>query len=166
MKPTPINLLIVDDEAAFSNAVGKSLELRGFTVHCAHDGRTALELARAHPVDIALVDLKMPGLDGYRTLDALKSAHPRMEIVILTGHGAIDSAVACTRSGAYAYLQKPCALEKLMEVLIQAYQKRVADRNQVNAQKLNKILRIAIGDPPQKILEKLADFDRNGQDGD
>jgi DNA-binding NtrC family response regulator len=115
-------------------------------------------------MDIALVDLKMPGLNGCQTLDALKNEHPWMEIVILTGHGAIDSAVACTRIGAYAYLQKPCAVEKLMEVLIQAYQKRVAARNQVNARKLNKILSITIGDPPQKILEKLADFDRNGQD--
>lgn len=160
MKLEHINLLIVDDEKDFLTSISRSLELRGMQVHCAARGDAALEIARKNPIDIALVDLKMPGMNGQQTLEALKKEHPSMEIVILTGHGTIDSAAACTRSGAYAYLQKPCEFEKLMETLVQAYKKRVMTKKQIEEKKLDAILKISLGDSPRRILEKLAQFDR------
>ena len=125
MEQKKINLLIVDDEEQFSEAMKKRLEVRGFNVLCVNRGDKAIEAARQQTVDIALVDLKMPGISGEETLEALKKEHEWMEVVILTGHGSIDSAVECTRSGAYSYLQKPCELDHLLEVLKDAYKKRV-----------------------------------------
>ena len=160
MKLEHINLLIVDDEKDFLTSISRSLELRGMQVHCADRGDAAIEIARKNPIDIALVDLKMPGMNGQQTLEALKKEHPSMEIVILTGHGTIDSAAACTRSGAYAYLQKPCEFEKLMDTLVQAYKKRVMTKKQIEEKKLDAILKISLGDSPRRILEKLAQFDQ------
>jgi DNA-binding NtrC family response regulator len=162
MKLEHINLLIVDDEAAFLASISRSLELRGLQVHRADRGDIALQIARENPIDIALVDLKMPGMNGQETLEALKKEHPWMEIVILTGHGTIDSAAACTRSGAYAYLQKPCEFEILLETLVQAYKKRVMAKKQIEEKKLDAILKISLGDSPRRILEKLAEFDQQG----
>ena len=107
MEKGKINLLIVDDEEQFLNSISKSLEVRDFKVLAVNRGEKAIEAARNNPIDIALVDLKMPGIDGEQTLKALKDEHKWMEVVILTGHGSVDSAVECTKSGAYSYLQKP-----------------------------------------------------------
>jgi DNA-binding NtrC family response regulator len=160
MKIEHINLLIVDDEAAFLSSISRSLELRGIQVHTADCGEIALQVAHNTPIDIALVDLKMPGMDGQQTLEALKKAHPWMEIVILTGHGTIDSAAACTRSGAYAYLQKPCEFDSLLETLVQAYKRRVMNKKRIEGKKLDAVLKISLGDSPRRILEKLAEFDQ------
>ena len=131
MDKDKINLLIVDDEEPFLESMKKRLELRGFAVTCVNRGDKAIEAARQHPVDIALVDLKMPGVSGEQTLETLKREHEWMEVVILTGHGSVDSAVECTKSGAYSYLQKPCELEHLLEVLQDAYKKRIMNKMQI-----------------------------------
>jgi DNA-binding NtrC family response regulator len=113
MEKDKINLLIVDDEEQFLESISKSLEVRGFNVVTVNRGEKAIEAARNSPIDIALVDLKIPGINGEETLKTLKAEHKWMEVVILTGHGTIDSAVECTRGGAYSYLQKPCDLDHL-----------------------------------------------------
>ena len=120
MENNKINLLIVDDEVQFLESISKSLEVREFKVIAVDRGEKAIEAARKNPIDVALVDLKMPGINGEETLKALKAEHKWMEVVILTGHGTIDSAVECTKSGAYSYLQKPCSLDELLESLINA----------------------------------------------
>ena len=117
MTENKINVLIVDDEEQFLNSIKRRLEVREFNVVAVNRGEKALEEARKNPIDIALVDLKMPGIDGEETLKALKKEHKWMEVVILTGHGSIESAVECTKSGAYEYLQKPCNLDELLEAL-------------------------------------------------
>jgi DNA-binding NtrC family response regulator len=160
MKPDDIYLLIVDDEEAFLASIACSLELRGFKVFTANSGENALAVARNHPIDIALVDLKMPGIDGHKTLQELKKEHDEMEIVILTGHGTIDSAAACSRDGAYAYLQKPCELDQLLETLMLAYKKHVMTKKDIEEKKLDAILNIAMGNSPREIIRKLRDFDK------
>src|SRR4030042_6704586 len=114
MAKEKINLLIVDDEEQFLKSMTKRLEVRDFNVIAVDRGEKAIEAAREHPIDIALVDLKMPGINGEQTLEALKKEHQWMEVVILTGHGSVDSAVECTKSGADSYLQKPCEGEQLL----------------------------------------------------
>lgn len=160
MQSDKINLLIVDDEEQFLNSIQRSLELRDFNVIAVNRGEKALEAAREQPVDIALVDLKMPGMDGQETLAALKKEHGWMEIVILTGHGTIDSAAACSRSGAYAYLQKPCDLEDLLRVLIDAYKRVVMSRQKIEEKKMESMLRIAMSNSPREILNRLREIDR------
>jgi len=154
-----INLMIVDDEEEFLNAIRRSLEVRDFNVITANRGEKAIELAKKNPVDIAIVDLKMPGIDGLETLETLKKGHPWMEIIILTGHGTIDSAVGATRSGAYSYLQKPCELDVLMKVLIKAYQKRVMNRQQIETKKMDELMKLSQGRSAREILKRLKEIE-------
>ncbi|MEJ2639612.1 MAG: response regulator [Desulfosarcinaceae bacterium] len=158
MNSNGINLLIVDDEEDFLSAIGRSLTLRGFNVISVNSGAKALAAARERPVDIALVDLKMPGMDGQTTLEALKKEHASMEIVILTGHGTIDSAAACSREGAYAYLQKPCEFETLLETLGQAFKRVVMHQKQIEEEKMDALLQISVGNSPREIINKLRAF--------
>jgi DNA-binding NtrC family response regulator len=155
-----INLLFVDDEEQFLKSMTKQLEVRDFNVIAANRGEKALEVARAVPVDVALVDLKMPGINGEETLKALKDEHKWLEIVILTGHGSIDSAKECTRSGAYEYLQKPCHIDDLLEVLKNAYKKKVMNKNKIEEKRINEMLRLAQSDSPRKILARLKEIDQ------
>jgi DNA-binding NtrC family response regulator len=159
MKKEKINLLIVDDEEQFLNSISKSLELRDFKVIAVNRGEKAIEAAKNNPIDIALVDLKMPGISGEETLKLLKQEHKWMEVVILTGHGAIDSAVECTKSGAYSYLQKPCELNVLLEALKDAYKKKVMNKKKIEEKKMNELLSISISSSPREILRKLREID-------
>jgi len=163
MKKNKINLLFVDDEDQFLESMSKRLEAREFKVFAVNRGEKAIETARENPVDIALIDLKMPGIDGEETLKALKQEHNWMEIVILTGHGSIGSAVECTQSGAYSYLQKPCDLDQLLEVLKEAYKKRVMNKNKIEEQKMNDMLKITQSHSPREILRRLKEIDDGHQ---
>ena len=154
-----INLLFVDDEQQFLDSMKKQLEVRGFNVVAVDRGEKALEAARSCAVDVALVDLKMPGLDGEATLKALKEEHKWMEVVILTGHGSVDSAVGTMQSGAYSYLQKPCKLDQLMEVLQEAYKKKVMNKNQIEEKQMNEMLKLAQSSSPRDILKRLREID-------
>lgn len=82
-----------------------------------------------------------------------------MEIVILTGHGNIDSAVECTKMGAHSYLQKPCDLDQLMEVLKEAFKKRVMNKTNLDEGRMNKLLEIAQSSSPTDILRRLREID-------
>ncbi len=154
-----INLLFVDDEEQFLASMKKQLEVRDFNVVAVNRGEKALEAADKMNIDIALVDLKMPGLDGEETLKALKEKHQWMEIVILTGHGTIDSAVGTMQSGAYAYLQKPCKLDELMGILQEAYKKKVMNKNQIEEKRMNQLLKLSQSTSPREILRRLSEID-------
>jgi len=108
----------------------------------------------------ALVDLKMPGINGEETLKALKAEHKWMEVVILTGHGTIDSAVECTKGGAYSYLQKPCSLDELMESLINAYKNKVMNKKKIEDKKMAELLKISLYNSPKEILRRLKEIDK------
>jgi DNA-binding NtrC family response regulator len=156
---TKINLLFADDEEVFLASMTKRLEARDFHVIAVDRGEKALEAARNNPVDIALLDLRMPGMQGEETLKALKQTHPWMEIVILTGHGDIESAVECTKLGAHSYLQKPCDLDQLLKVLQESYKKRVMNKTRFEEGRMNKLLEIAQSSAPMDILRRLREID-------
>ena len=134
--------------------------MRDFKVIAVNRGEKAIEAARKHPIDIALVDLKMPGINGEETLKALKREHQWMEVVILTGHGTIDSAAECTRSGAYSYLQKPCDLDRILEALKNAYKKKVMNRQKIENEKMDELLKLTLSSSPLGILRKLKEIDK------
>lgn len=102
----------------------------------------------------------MPGINGEETLKALKAEHPWMEVIILTGHGTIDSAAECTRSGAYSYLQKPCGLDQILEGLKNAYKKKVMNKKKIEEKKMDELLKISISSSPRGILRKLREMDK------
>ena len=159
MNKEKINILIVDDEEQFLSSMSKWLEVRDFNVIPVNRGEKAIKAARKHSIDISLVDLKMPGIDGEETLRALKDEHKWMEIIILTGHGSIDSAVECTKSGAYSYLQKPCKLDELLETLKNAYKKVVMNRNKIEEKKMNDLLKIARAGSSRDVLRRLKEIE-------
>ncbi len=136
-----INLLVVDDEEEFLVSITKSLSVRNFKVTAVNRGEKAIEAVKAHAVDIALVDLKMPGINGEETLAALKAEQEGLEVVILTGHGTIDSAIECTRIGAFAFLQKPCELNELLDTLHKAYAKKQKNVEEINERRIKGILK-------------------------
>lgn len=154
-----IRLLIVDDEVKFVDSIAQRLEMRGLEVTKAYSGKEAIEKARQEKFDLALLDLKMPEMDGRKVLEVLKSEHKFLEIIILTGHGSMDSAVECTKLGAYGYLPKPYELDNLLDVLKNAYQERLRKKFQKNQERLDQIMSFATGASPLAILRKLRELD-------
>ncbi len=162
MQNDKINLLVVDDEERFLESIKKRLEVRDFNVITVNRGDKAIEEARKHPIDVALVDLKMPGMDGEQTLEALKKEHKWMEVIILTGHGSTESAVECTKKGAYFYLQKPCELDRLLGVLIDAYKRRIMNKRKIKEERMDAILDMADSSSPLAILRRIKEMDKEG----
>jgi DNA-binding NtrC family response regulator len=154
-----IRLLIVDDEIQFLESIAKRLELRDFDVTKASNGMQAVEAARQGKFDLALLDLKMPGMDGKQVLEILKKEHKYLEVIILTGHGSVDSAVECTKLGAFGYLPKPYELEKLLDTLKDAYHTRMRKKFQADQDRAAKIAELATGSSPLAILRELRKLD-------
>lgn len=111
-----IGVLLVDDERDFAEMLGLRLKEEGHRISAAFSGEQALrDLARGHEtVDVVVLDLKMTGLDGVETLKAIKERWPLLEVIIMTGHGSIDTAVTCLKAGAFDYLLKPADFSELL----------------------------------------------------
>jgi len=154
-----IRLLLVDDEERFLNTLARRLSLREFEVATVTSGAEALALAGEREFDLALVDLKMPGMPGDELLERLREDHPFIEVIILTGHGSVDSAVNCTRAGSYGYLQKPCETDELLEVLRRAYQKRVQRKLKITEERMERLARSWGLESPLGILRRLRDLE-------
>ncbi|MDP8240590.1 MAG: response regulator [Candidatus Hatepunaea meridiana] len=154
-----IKLLIVDDEVAFLNSIAKRLELRDFNVTKATNGQEALDAAKNDKFDLALVDLKMPGMSGKELLEYIKREHKFLEVIILTGHGSLESAVECTKLGAYSYLPKPYELDRLIELLKEAYQARLKKKFENDQKRMELISKIATGDSALGIMRRLRELD-------
>ena len=154
-----INILLVDDEVKFLTAVADRLTIKGFNVTTATDGDAAIEAAGKGGFDVAVVDLQMPGTDGAQVLKILKQKHKFIEIIMLTGHATVDSAVECTKLGAFKYLEKPYDFDKLIEVLKDAYHLRMQKKFETNANRMEAIQRLSMGQSPLGILKELAKLD-------
>ncbi|MBT3276016.1 MAG: sigma-54-dependent Fis family transcriptional regulator, partial [Spirochaetales bacterium] len=107
------NVLIVDDEKNIREGLGKALELDGYNVLLAENGNAALEVMSTSEVDLVISDLKMPELSGEELLKQISSSYPTIQVIILTGHGTIETAVNAMRNGAYDFLTKPVNLDRL-----------------------------------------------------
>ena len=109
----PRSLLIVDDEKNTREGLKWALENRKLRVALAADGREALDHLNNDDFDLVITDLKMPGVDGLELLKAIRDRHPATEVVVLTGHGTVESAVDAMKKGAFDYLIKPVNLDEL-----------------------------------------------------
>ena len=118
------HILIVDDEALYRQLLTSRLGRAGYRLSEAADGEAALECAQQGGIDLALVDIKMPGMDGIEVLERLKALDPLIEVVILTGHGNVDTAISAMKLGAFDYLSKPYKLTELDIVVERALEKR------------------------------------------
>ena len=158
-KEKKIKLLIVDDEEDFLNSIAERLGIRDFDVTPATEGKIAVKAAKKGKFDVAIVDMKMPGMDGMELLQILKKKHKFLEVIILTGHGAIDSAVEATKLGAYSYLEKPYDFEKLLEVLKQAYEARLRKKFEHDKKRMEELEMLSMGTSPMGILKSLIRMD-------
>jgi DNA-binding NtrC family response regulator len=115
------HLLLIDDEDRFRETLSKRLSETGYTVSTAANGSEALDSLATNKFDVAILDIQMPGLSGIETLAEIRARHIGVEVIMLTGHGDVSSAVEGMRLGAYDYLMKPCEYEYLVVKIQEAY---------------------------------------------
>ncbi len=124
MFKTPSIILLVDDEADFVEMLSLRLKESGETVLTAHSGSQCLEILEKSEIDVIILDVKMPGMDGIETLQEVKKRHPLIEVIMLTGHGTIDTAVQGMKLGAFDFLMKPADFDVFTAKVNQARQRR------------------------------------------
>ena len=124
MAKEDIKILLVDDEKQFVDTLSERLEMRGFTARVAYDGPQALEMVKM-PTDVIVLDLRMPGMDGFEVLRAVKKSNPDVQVIILTGHGGDAEEKTAYRMGAYSFLRKPMDIDDLLSSIRIAYRDKV-----------------------------------------
>jgi DNA-binding NtrC family response regulator len=136
-------VLLVDDEVPFVEALSKRLDKRGIKVIPAFSGQEALEkLSGDSSIDSVVLDVKMPGMDGIDTLKAVKASHPLVEVIMLTGHATVESAIEGMKLGALDYLMKPCDMDVLLAKIQDAKAKKTNHEQKIaEARALNIALR-------------------------
>ena len=124
MFKTPSHILLVDDEKDFVEMLSLRLQENGEDVLAAYNGKECLETLEKKTIDVIILDVKMPGMDGIETLKKIKELHPLVEVIMLTGHGTIQAAVEGMKLGAFDFLLKPADFTELTEKLNRARQRR------------------------------------------
>ncbi|HKW17444.1 MAG TPA: sigma-54 dependent transcriptional regulator [Terriglobales bacterium] len=112
-----LNLLIVDDDRALREAAKEATAMLGYNASACDSAEQAQRILDSQNVDVALLDLKLPGTSGVEALHQIKRRHPDLEVIVITGHGTIESAVQAMKAGAYDYVKKPFSLEELKLLL-------------------------------------------------
>jgi len=118
------NILLVDDDAAFRHVMSFELRRLGHNVTAASTGEEAVRLSSEIEPEVVLLDLRLPGMDGLATLTAIRERNASIEVVMLTGHGSIDTAIESIRVGAFDYVVKPCPLDELQVRIERALERR------------------------------------------
>ena len=126
-----IRLLLVDDEEDFRTTLANRLKRRNLDVADAGSGEEALEIIGQKSFDVAIVDIKMPGMDGIETLRRIKKIDPLLEVILLTGHASVEAGVDGMKSGAYDYVIKPCNVNDLMAKVEDAFRRRMIEKEHV-----------------------------------
>lgn len=119
-----MTMMLVDDEERFLETTQKLLVKKGQDVVTAASGAEALEKLRTQNIHVVILDVKMPGMDGIQTLREIKRQFPLVEVIMLTGHGTVESAVEGLKSGATDYLTKPTDVNELIQKAQEAFEKR------------------------------------------
>ncbi len=129
-----IRVLVVDDDEMFRTVIGKELRQMGFDVTATANGEEALARIDGGGVHVALLDIRMPGVDGLAVLQAVRERAPATEVVMLTGHGTVENAISAMKNGAYDYLTKPCELDQVEVTIRKAYEKGLLTRQNATLQ--------------------------------
>ena len=117
-------ILLVDDEAEFIETLGKRLTRRGLGVLLANSGQEALDLIAVNEIDVVVLDVKMPGMDGIEALQKIKALKPDLEVLMLTAHANVEVAMRGMELGAFDYLMKPVELDDLLYKIQDANKKK------------------------------------------
>jgi DNA-binding NtrC family response regulator len=134
-------VLLVDDEVPFVETMTKRLNKRNLNVLSAFSGNQAIEQLDAHRnVDVVILDVKMPGMDGIETLKEIKKEYPLIEVIMLTGHATIETAIEGMRLGAFDYLMKPCEIEALVAKVEAAANKKRTHEEKIKEARVKEAL--------------------------
>jgi DNA-binding NtrC family response regulator len=121
----PARILLVDDETPFVKTLTRRLSKRDLKIITAFSGQEALaQLEKDSNIEVVVLDIKMPGIDGLQTLEEIKRAYPLVEVIILTGHSTVDDAIKGMRLGAFDYLGKPCDIDRFISRLEEAVERK------------------------------------------
>ncbi|TYT76059.1 response regulator [Desulfobotulus mexicanus] len=125
-------VLLTDDETGFVETLSKRLEKRDFRLVAAFSGDEALRTLAENPwVDVVILDVKMPGMDGIETLSRIKLEFPLVEVIMLTGHATVETAIDGMKKGAFDYLMKPCDIDVLTAKVDEASLKKQAHEEKI-----------------------------------
>ena len=119
------NILLVDDEVDFVESFSERLEIRNLEISRAFSGEEALQVLEAHKnIEVVILDVRMPGISGIETLAEIKKSFPLTEVIMLTGHADVESAIDGMKKGAFDYLMKPCDMDQLIAKVTEAAVKK------------------------------------------
>jgi two-component system NtrC family response regulator len=153
-----IRVLLVDDEENLVEYMSKRLLKKGFNVKASFSGEEALEAAKQANYDVAVVDLKMPGIDGVETQKKLRQIQPFLQCIVLTGHGSIESALESGHEEAFEYLLKPVDYEVLMGKIKEAYEKKQVVQDAKFREEVGKIQTSGLG--PRGIRKAIRNLEK------
>ncbi len=136
-----ISVLLVDDEKDFVETLAERLQLRDLKVAIALNGDEAIKLVEENDFDVIVLDVKMPGKDGVETLKEIKNIEQLSQVIMLTGHATVKTAIEGMKSGAFDYLMKPTDTDELIEMIENAYQLVAEQRDKIRQAEINNILK-------------------------
>src|SRR5271170_5465532 len=149
------NVLIVDDEAGIRESLAGILADEGYTASSADSGEACLDLLRKSAFDVVLLDVWLPGVDGLDTLESIRELENPPEVIMISGHGTIETAVRATKLGAYDFLEKPLSLEKTLIVVKNAIESKKLRHENVDLKKQLHAKSVIVGDSiPMKALRQ------------
>ena len=131
-----IRVLLVDDEEQFVQTLAERLEMRDYDVTTSFSGEDALEKVKGYNFDVIILDVLMPGVDGVETLGEIKKIKPLTEVIMLTGHATVETAIEGMKLGAYDYLIKPCETEELVTKINKARERKAEQEERIREAKV------------------------------
>jgi DNA-binding NtrC family response regulator len=133
-------ILLVDDEEEFVQALSERLEIRDYDVTKSLTGEDAIEKVKHYNFDVVILDVLMPGMDGIKALKKIKRIKPLTEVIMLTGHATVETAIEGMRLGANDYLMKPCETEDLVLKINRAYNQKTEHEERIREAKVKEII--------------------------
>jgi two-component system response regulator CpxR len=135
-----IKVLLVDDEKDFIETLAERLQARNLSVLTAFNGDEALAKIQEEDVDVVILDMLMPGRSGIEVLREMKQIKPLVEVILLTGHATVQSAVQGMSQGAFYYLMKPAEMKSLLEKIAHAYKHKAEQEHRIRQAEIDRLL--------------------------
>ena len=136
-----IRVLLVDDEEEFVETLAQRLEVRDFDVSTATSGADALEKVENEELDVVILDVQMPGVDGVEVLRRIKRSKPLTEVIMLTGHATVQTAIDGMKLGAFDFLLKPAETEELVEKVNRAFGRKAEQEQRIREAEIDEIVK-------------------------
>jgi DNA-binding NtrC family response regulator len=132
MAKSDLKIMLVDDEERYLETTRKLIEKKGYQAVTASSGSEALKKLAMESVNVVILDVKMPMMDGHEAFREIKKRHPLVEVIMLTGHATVESAIEGLKTGAFDYLMKPADVDMLIEKAEEAYEKYKKHQEKIN----------------------------------